>query len=116
MIKASLAKESEFLCAYYDRWSLTWTENWPWEISTETAIKWDGTTKIYLYYIRNYHTVHLSWDEHIQMLKINGNETNQATLECGSEVPIDTTPKPWYHFTRWDKEEKRDENNDKTSP
>ena len=27
--------------------------------------------------------------------------------ECGSEVPVDATPKPWYHFVRWDREESR---------
>ena len=37
--------------------------------------------------------------------------------ECGSEVPIEATPKPWYHFVRWEEEERTDEEgeNDETS-
>ena len=41
------------------------------------------------------------------MLKINGNETEQAVLECGSDVPVEAVPKPGYHFVRW---EEREEN------
>ena len=116
LILSSLAKESEFICAHYSSWSLTWTENWPWEIITQTHLKWDWSTKIYLYYTRNSYTVTLSGDEHIQMLKINWNETNQATLECGSEVPVEAVPKPGYHFVRWDKEEKEENENENEGP
>ena len=113
LILSSLAKESEFMCAHYSSWSLTWTENWPWEIIIETTIKWDGSTKIYLYYTRNNHRVILSGDEHVQYLKINGDVTNEAVWECGGEVPVDAVPKPWYHFVRWDREreEREDDEN-----
>ena len=116
LILSSLAKESEFICAHYSSWSLTWTENWPWEIITQTNLKWDGTTKIYLYYTRNSYTVTLSGDEHIQMLKINWSETNQATLECGSNVPVEAVPKPWYHIVRWDREAKEEKENSDEGP
>ncbi len=105
---SSLSKESQYPCASYDRWSLTWTENWPWEIVTETTIKWDGSTKICLYYSRNSYTVHLSWDAGIQRLEINGEETTEAVRECGSEVPVSAVPKPWYHLVRWDREERKE--------
>ncbi len=105
---SSLAKESEFLCAHYEKWSLTWNESWPWEIVTQTTIKWDGSTKIYLYYTRYPHTVHLSWDAHVESLKIDEEERTEAVLECGSEVPVEAIPKPWYHFVRWDKEEREE--------
>jgi len=107
---SSLAKENVFTCAHYDRWSLTWTESWPWEVVTQTTIRWDGTTKIYLYYVRDYYNVTLSWDEHVDILRINGIETEHAVLECGSEVPVDAVPKPWYHFVRWEEREVREEN------
>ena len=101
LILSWLAKESEFVCAHYSRWSLTWTENWPWEIVTETTIRWDGTTEIYLYYVRSSHTVTLVPDEHTASVTWDG------VRECGSEVPIDATPDPWYHFVRWDREARR---------
>ena len=103
---SSLAKENVFTCAHYDRWSLTWTESWPWEIVTQTTIRWDGTMKIYLFYVRDYYNVYLTGDEHVDILKINGVETEHAVLECGSEVPVGAVPKPWYHFVRRDKEER----------
>ena len=106
LILSSLARENVFTCAHYDRWSLTWTESWPWEVVTQTTIRWDGTTKIYLYYVRDYYNVYLTGDEHVDILKINGVETEHAVLECGSEVPVDAIPQPWYHFVRWDKEER----------
>jgi len=104
---SSLSKESQYPCASYDRWSLIWTENWPWEIVTETTIKWDGSTKIYLYYNRNSYTVHLSGDKWVDYLEINGERKTEAVRECGSEVPVNAVPKPWYHFVRWDREENR---------
>jgi hypothetical protein len=105
---SSLSKASEFMCAHYSSWSLTWTESWPWEIVTETTIKWDNSTKIYLYYIRESHRVTLVKDEHTESVTWDG------VRECGSEVPINATPKPWYHFVRWDREETRrsEENED----
>ena len=103
-----LSKENEFPCAHYVRWSLTWTENWPWEIVTQATIKWDGSTKIYLYYTRNSYTVHLSGDAGIQSLEINENESTEAVRECGSEVPVNAKPKPWYHFVRWDRIERNE--------
>ena len=51
----------------------------------------------------------MSGDEHISSLKIDGEETQEAVRECGSEVPIDVTPKPWYHFTRWEEREEKPE-------
>ena len=108
LLLSSLAKENVFTCAHYDRWSLTWTESWPWEVVTQTTIRWDGTTKIYLYYVRDYYNVYLTGDEHVDILKINGVETEHAVLECGSEVPVDAVPKPWYHFVRWDREEREE--------
>ena len=94
-----------FVCVHYRRWSLTWTENWPWEIVVQTTIKWDGSTKIYLYYDRDSHIIHLSGDEHVEYLKINGDlyDESEAVRECGSEVPVEAIPKPWYHFVRWDR-------------
>ena len=113
---SSLSKESEFMCVHYSSWSLTWTEMWPWEIVTQTTIRWDGSTKIYLYYTRNSHTVHISGDEHVDQLKINWEWRTEAVLECGSEVPVEAIPKPWYHFVRWDEEERTEEEgeNDET--
>jgi hypothetical protein len=102
---SSLSKESQYPCAHYDKWSLTWTEDWPWEIVTEAVIKWDGSTKIYLYYTRNNYTVHLSGDKWVDYLEISGERTTEAVRECGSEVPVNAVPKPWYHFVRWDREE-----------
>lgn len=112
LILSWLAKESEFVCAHYDKWSLTWTESWPWPVVTETTIRWDGTTKIYLYYVRNYYRVTLSGDEHVESLTWDG------VRECGSERPIDATPKPWYHFVRWDREERsrREGEDDESDP
>ena len=104
---SSLSKESQYPCAHYDKWSLTWTEDWPWDIVTEAVIKWDGSTKIYLYYTRNNYTVHLSGDKWVDYLEINGERTTEAVRECGSEVPVNAVPKPWYHFVRWDREENR---------
>jgi hypothetical protein len=106
---SSLSKESQYPCVSYDRWSLTWTENWPWEIVTQTTIKWDGSTKIYLYYNRNSYTVHLSGDKWVDYLEINGERKTEAVRECGSEVPVNAVPKPWYHFVRWDREERSGE-------
>ena len=109
-----LSTENEFPCAHYDRWSLTWTEDWPWEIVTETTIKWDWTTAIYLYYNRNSRRVVLSGDEHIDYLEINWARKDESTRECGGEVPINAKPKPWYHFVRWDRDREEtegDENN-----
>jgi hypothetical protein len=104
---------NEYPCASYDRWSLTWTENWPWEIVAQTTIKWDGSTKIYLYYNRNSYTVHLSWDKWVDYLEIKGERKTEAVRECGSEVPVNAVPKPWYHFVRWDREERtREEENE----
>ena len=93
----------EFLCAHYGMWSLTWTESWPWEAVIETRIRWDGSTKIYLYYIRNKRTVRLTWDAHVESLEWDG-----AVRECGSEVPVSATPKTWYHFVRWDRDEREE--------
>ncbi len=77
---------------------------------------WDGSTKIYLYYTRNSHTVTLSGDAGVQMLKINGIQGEEAVLKCGSDVPVEAVPRPWYHFVRWEereeKEEKRGEGDD----
>ena len=115
LVFSSLAKESEFICVHYSSWSLTWNESWPWPIVTQTTLNWDWSTKIYLYYTRQYHTVTLSGDEHVQMLKINGEQREQATLECGSEVPINAVPQPWYHFVRWE-EEKEEEREDEPTP
>jgi hypothetical protein len=115
-----LYKESQYPCAHYDRWSLTWTEAWPWEIVTQTTIKWDGSTKIYLYYTRNNYTVHLSGDAWVERLEIDGQETTEVARECGSEVPVNVVPKLWYHFVRWDREESeirwRGENEDDEVP
>ena len=107
---SALAKESEFLCAHYDRWSLTWTESWPWAIITQTTIKWDGSTTIYLYYIRNIRTVTLSGDEHVERLEGDG------VRECGSEVPVNAIPKTWYHFVRWDREEREEKKEEEPPP
>jgi len=93
-----------FTCAHYDSWSLTWSESWPWEIVTWAKINGDGTTKIYLYYVRDYYRVTLSGDAHVDALKINGVEREEAYLECGSDVPVEAVPKPWYHFVRWREE------------
>ena len=106
---SSLARADGFVCATYDRWSLTWTENWPWEIVTQTTINWDGSTKIYLYYTRNNRTVHLSGDEHVDYLEIDGVVDDEAVRECGSEVPVNAIPKPWYHFVRWRERERTEE-------
>ena len=109
LILSWLAKLGGFVCATYDKWSLTWTEFWPWEIVTETTISPDGSTKIYLYYNRNRRNVILTGDEHVEMLKIGWVEREwgeEAVRECGSEVPVEAVPKPWYHFVRWDREER----------
>ncbi|MBR4634565.1 hypothetical protein IKO50_06585 [bacterium] len=50
--------------------------------------------KIYLFYVRDYYNVYLTGDEHVDILKINGVETEHAVLECGSEVPVGAVPKP----------------------
>jgi hypothetical protein len=105
IVFSSLTKESEFICAHYSSWSLVWTENWPWEIITETTIKWDGSTEVYLYYTRNSHKVILSGDVGVQMLKINWSQREEAVLECGSDVPVEAVPKPGYHFVRWEERE-----------
>ena len=119
LILSWLAK-TWFVCVHYRRWSLTWTEDWPWEIIAQTIIKWDGSIKIYLYYDRDSHIVHLSGDKHVQYLKINGElyDESEAVRECGSEVPVNAVPKPWYHFVRWDREERREgeENGDDETP
>ena len=112
LILSWLAKENEFLCATYDRWSLTWTEDWPWEVVTQTTLKWDGSLKIYLYYNRNSRRVILSGDEHVQYLQIDGEEVTEAVWECGGEVPVNAVPKPWYHFVRWDRERERTQEDD----
>ena len=109
---SSLAKESEFMCAHYSSWSLTWTESWPWAIVTQTTIRWDGSTKIYLYYTRNSHTVYLSGDANVDHFEIDGQERSEAVRECWSEVPVEAVPKTWYHFVRWDREESRRRKND----
>ena len=111
LILSSLAK-SGYVCVHYRKWSLTWTDVWPWEIVTEAIVAWDGSTKIYLYYDRDSHRVILSGDEHIDYLKINtktyvGGE--EAVRECGSEVPVEAIPKEWYHFVRWEEREEREE-------
>ena len=114
LVLSWLSKENEFPCAHYDRWSLTWTEDWPWEVVIQTTIKWDGSTEIYLYYTRNNRRVILSGDAHIESLEIDGNESTEAIRECGGEVPIKAKPKPWYHFVRWDRDREEtegDENN-----
>ena len=112
LVLSSLAKADGFVCAIYDKWSLTWTASWPWEIVTQTTINWDGSTKIYLYYNRNKRTVHLSGDEHVDYLEINGDRDDEAVRECGSEVPVNAIPKPWYHFVRWDREEREGREDD----
>ena len=99
---SSLAKIDEFLCASYDKWSLTWSESWPWEIVEKTTIKWDWSTRIYLFYNRNTRKVVLSGDEHVDHFEWDG-----TVLECGSERQVEAVPKPWYHFVRWDKEYNR---------
>ena len=98
-----LAKQNEFVCATYDRWSLTWTEDGPWEVVTWAVIRWDGTTKIYLYYDRNYRRIVLSGDEHVDSLEWDG------VRECGSERPINAIPKPWYHFVRWEERQRTED-------
>ena len=98
-----------FVCVHYRRWSLTWTELWPGEVVTQTTIRWDGSTKIYLYYDRDSHMVILSGDAHVAQLMVGEEETQQAVRECGSEVPVNAIPKPWYHFVRWDREERTEE-------
>ena len=110
LILSWLAK-TWFVCVHYRRWSLTWTEDWPWEIIVQTIIKWDGSTKIYLYYDRDSHIVHLSGDDHVQYLKINGElyDESEAVRECGSEVPVNAVPKPWYHFVRWEERRKTED-------
>ena len=112
LILSWLAKENGFVCATYDRWSLTWTEDWPWEVVTQTTLKWDGSLKIYLYYNRNSRRVILSGDEHVQYLQIDGEEVTEAVWECGGEVPVNAVPKPWYHFVRWDRERERTQEDD----
>jgi hypothetical protein len=44
-------------------------------------------------------------------LEIDGTlyDIDDAVRECGSEVPVNAIPKPWYHFVRWDREERRPE-------
>ena len=106
---SSLAKESEFMCAHYSSWSLSWTGSWPWPIVTQTTINGDGSTKIYLYYIRNYHTVYLTGDEHVERFIMGWVETDEAVRECGSEVPVQAIPKPWYHFVKWEEREEKEE-------
>ena len=81
---------------------------------TQTTIKWDGSTKIYLYYARNTRTVHLSWDEHIDHFEIDGEESSEAVRECGGGVPVNAVPKPGYHFVRWDRMERVEEENEET--
>ena len=105
---SSLARAEDFPCASLSgvRWSLTWTESWPWEIVTWAMIEWDGLTQIHIYYVRNYHEISLTGDSHVASLTWDG------VRECGSDRPIGATPKPWYHFVRWEereKEEKEDE-------
>ena len=97
---------STFPCAHYDRWSLTWTESGPWAIATQTTVTWDGSTKIYLYYVRDMYNVTLVKDEHTASVSGSG------TWECGSEVPVDATPDPWYHFVRWDRDIEERRKND----
>jgi hypothetical protein len=109
LILSWLVKPGGFVCATYDKWSLTWTESWPWAIVTETTINWDWSTKIYLYYNRNRRNVTLSGDEHIERLMMWWEETSEAVRECGSEVPVDAIPKPWYHFVRWEEVERTEE-------
>jgi hypothetical protein len=43
-------------------------------------------------------------------LKINGElyDESEAVRECGSEVPVEAVPKPWYHFVRWDRMEREE--------
>ena len=62
-----------------------------------------------MYYTRYTHTVTLSGDEHVQMLKINGAPWEEAVLECGSDVQTEAIPKPWYHFVKWEEREEREE-------
>jgi hypothetical protein len=109
LVLSWLARVGGFVCASYDKWSLTWTESWPWAIVAETIINPDGSTKIYLYYNRNKRNVTLSGDEHIERFMIGEDETSEAVRECGSEVPVEAIPKPWYHFVRWDREERTEE-------
>jgi hypothetical protein len=49
---------------------------------------------VYLYYVRNNYRVVLSGDAHVDYFEIKGDRTNQAVLECGSEVPVNAMPKP----------------------
>jgi hypothetical protein len=42
-------------------------------------------------------------------LKINGEEREESILECGTDVPIDAIPNPWYHFRRWEEREEKDD-------
>ena len=116
MLILSWLAKNNFPCVHYSRWSLTWTESLPWEILTETTIKRDGSTKIYLYYTRNNYTVQLSWDSGIQRLEIDGQEATEAVRECGSEVPVNAVPKPWYHFVRWDREERTEGEENEGTP
>jgi hypothetical protein len=83
-------------CIVYSRGSLTWDENWPWEIETKTDISWDGSTVINLFYDRNTYTVDLSRDFWINMVEWAG------TYECGQEVQIRAYPIDGYHFDMWE--------------
>jgi len=83
-------------CIVYSRGSLTWDENWPWEIETKTDISWDGSTVINLFYDRNTYTVDLSRDFWIDMVEWAG------TYECGQEVQIRAYPIDGYHFDMWE--------------
>ncbi len=86
-------------CATYSSGSLTWTTSWPWEIETETTIKPDGSTHIYLYYTRNAYNVNLSGDSHIDSLI--GARTWDEKYECGATVEVSATNKSGYHFKQW---------------
>lgn len=82
-------------CATYSSGSLSGTTSWPGVIATETTIKPDGSTHIYLYYTRNTHNVNLDKDANIVSVTWSGN------YECGAKVTVSATPNNWYHFKQW---------------
>ena len=64
------------------------------EVST-TTIAADGSTEIYLFYVRNSYTVTLNKDSGIDSV------TGSGSYLYGSPVSISATPKAGYSFTNW---------------
>ena len=80
----------------YTWWTTVVYSELPSSFTETTTIAADGSTKIYLYYIRNKYKVQIDHDAYTEVLALEKEE-----YEYWERVTVKATPQDWYHFLWW---------------